>query len=215
MPTSPEPLIIAVGGSGRHARVVLEAADLAGLAVRGVLTDALPAGEAFFGSHRVLGGLDRLHDRSLLQGCQVHLGAGDPDVRRAMAETVLARDGQLGTIIHPAGIISPSAVIGAGTFVAAGAIVGVGAVLAEACLVNTGASIDHDCRLDFGVCVGPGARLAGAVRCGADAYIGLNAGIRQDLRIGRGAIVGAGAVVTRDVPAGQTVIGCPARPLVR
>ncbi len=56
------PLVVAVGGSGRHARVVLEAADLAGLPVLGVLSDALPSGEAFFGSHRVLGGLDCLRD---------------------------------------------------------------------------------------------------------------------------------------------------------
>lgn len=44
-----------------------------------------------------------------------------------------------------------------------------------------------------------------------DVAIGSGATIMCGLRIGKGAIVGAGAVVTRDVPAGATVVGNPAR----
>lgn len=43
------------------------------------------------------------------------------------------------------------------------------------------------------------------------ASIGSGAVVLCGLRIGEGALVGAGAVVTRDVPAGATVIGNPAR----
>jgi UDP-2-acetamido-3-amino-2,3-dideoxy-glucuronate N-acetyltransferase len=45
------------------------------------------------------------------------------------------------------------------------------------------------------------------------ATIGSGATVLGGVRIGRGATVGAGAVVTRDVAAGDTVAGNPARPL--
>ena len=45
-----------------------------------------------------------------------------------------------------------------------------------------------------------------------DVAIGANAVLLPGIRIGQGATVGAGAVVTRDVDAGVTVIGAPARP---
>jgi acetyltransferase-like isoleucine patch superfamily enzyme len=58
------------------------------------------------------------------------------------------------------------------------------------------------------------------VHIGDHTYIGSGAIIRhgqpgQPIRIGAGAVVGMGAVVTRDVAAGTTVVGNPARPLER
>jgi acetyltransferase-like isoleucine patch superfamily enzyme len=44
-----------------------------------------------------------------------------------------------------------------------------------------------------------------------DAWIGIGAIILKGVRIGQGARVAAGSVVTRDVPAGSTVAGNPAR----
>ncbi|MGU3420215.1 sugar O-acetyltransferase [Methylobacterium sp. D54C] len=54
--------------------------------------------------------------------------------------------------------------------------------------------------------------FARPVVIGANVWIGSGAIILPGVTIGDDAIVGAGSVVTRDVPAGATVVGNPARP---
>lgn len=45
------------------------------------------------------------------------------------------------------------------------------------------------------------------------AKVGANVTLLPGITVGAGALVGAGAVVTRDVPPGMVVVGCPARVL--
>jgi acetyltransferase-like isoleucine patch superfamily enzyme len=51
------------------------------------------------------------------------------------------------------------------------------------------------------------------ITIGSEVWIGRGAAILEGVSIGDGATVGANAVVTRDVPAGATVVGVPARPV--
>jgi bifunctional UDP-N-acetylglucosamine pyrophosphorylase/glucosamine-1-phosphate N-acetyltransferase len=48
---------------------------------------------------------------------------------------------------------------------------------------------------------------------GADVFVGSNSSLVAPLTLGDGSMTGAGSVVTRDVPAGERVVGNPARPL--
>ena len=57
-----------------------------------------------------------------------------------------------------------------------------------------------------------GLEFGRPVRIGADVWIGGGAILLPGVTIGDGALIGAGSVVTRDVAAGQTVAGNPARP---
>jgi sugar O-acyltransferase (sialic acid O-acetyltransferase NeuD family) len=80
--------------------------------------------------------------------------------------------------------------------------------------------IEHDSVIGDYVTFAPGVHCNGNVHIGDHAYIGSGAILRngvpdKPLVIGAGAVVGMGAVVTADVAPGATVVGNPARPLVR
>jgi maltose O-acetyltransferase len=57
-----------------------------------------------------------------------------------------------------------------------------------------------------------GLEFGRPIRIGSDVWIGGGAILLPGVTIGDGAVIGAGSVVTRDVPAGVTVAGNPARP---
>lgn len=76
--------------------------------------------------------------------------------------------------------------------------------------------VEHDCIIGDYVTFAPGVKCNGNIHIHDHAYIGAGAVIKQGnlnkpLVIGKGAIVGMGAIVTKDVPAGVTVVGNPAR----
>lgn len=80
--------------------------------------------------------------------------------------------------------------------------------------------VEHDCIIGDFVTFAPAVKCNGNVHIEDHAYIGAGAIIKQGtpdkpLIIGKGAIIGMGAVVTKSIPTGVTVVGNPARPLIK
>lgn len=80
--------------------------------------------------------------------------------------------------------------------------------------------VEHDCVIGDFVTFAPAVKCNGNIVIEDHAYIGTGAIIKQGkpgqpLVIGRGAVVGMGAVVTKDVAPGTTVVGNPAKPLMK
>lgn len=75
------------------------------------------------------------------------------------------------------------------------------------------AHVGHDVIVGDRVEVSTGAIVGGHAILEDDSRVGLGAVILPFRVVGEGAVVGAGAVVTRNVPAGETWAGNPARKL--
>ncbi len=117
--------------------------------------------------------------------------------------------------IHPSAVISSSVKMGDGIMIAANTTLNPLVEIGCGVICNTSSSIDHECIVGDFTHIAPGAVLCGNVKVGRNTFIGANSVIRQGIIIGNNVTIGAGTVVVKDIPDGATVVGNPARNLVK
>lgn len=117
--------------------------------------------------------------------------------------------------IHPSAVISGSVKMGDGVMIAANATINPMSHIGRGVICNTSSSIDHECIIGDFCHIAPSAVLCGNVQVGRGTFIGANSVVRQGITIGKNVTIGAGTVVVKDIPDGATVVGNPAKLLIK
>ena len=199
--------VIIIMGAGGLAREVHEYAQIEGLKVDAFFDEGADGTSA-------LRGLPILSN--LIPGAEVLIAVGDPKLRQRFRLLAFAVGCELAaSLVCKPTHISPTALIEAGVIVCPGAVVSCGARVCMNSVVHFNATVGHDVRLGEDSFVAPLASISGNATLGARSYVGTGSAIRQGVRLGLGAVIGAGAAVVKDVPAGTTVVGVPAMPIIR
>lgn len=210
-------VVIGTGGFAREVLVVVDAINAAAARplwqVVGLVADWTPDPAALevWGDAPYLGPVDVLD--TMGPDVSYVIAVGATDGRRALAERVGSRPAAV--LVHPSAALGRDVQLGPGTIVCSHVSITTHVIVGRHAHVNLNCTIGHDVVVGDHVTFSPGSLVSGHVTIEDEAMLGTGAILNPEVRVGRGATVGSGAVVLSDVAPGATVVGIPARPLVR
>ena len=208
-------LIFGAGGFGREVASWADRAEWhgRGFEVVAFIDDNVPAAE--LNGRRVLT-LDQAAARH--PGASVIATVGDPRLReRLIGKALEAGLVASAPLLHPNVEYDHEYVsFQEGAVVCAGSILTVNVVVEAHAQINLDCTVGHDAVIGAYATLSPGVHISGNVTLEPYTFIGTGAATvnghpGRPLTIAAGAVVGAGAVVTKDIAAGVTVTGVPAR----
>lgn len=135
---------------------------------------------------------------------------GDPNARHRFVQPLLEQGAPFITIRTNA-YVSPRVKFGRGCFLCHRVQISPDVKLGEFVNVHSNTLIGHDVLIGAYAQIGAMVFVGGGARIGAFATVHPHATLLPGIEVGEGATVGAGAVVVKDVPAGASVFGNPAR----
>jgi sugar O-acyltransferase (sialic acid O-acetyltransferase NeuD family) len=212
-------VVIGAGGFAREVKWLIEEIDRAtpGISFVGyVVSDPARVGDHDSKSE-ILGDYSWLRS-SRHRFDALAVGIGTPSARLKVSRELLEEfPAELWpALVHPTvRFDATSATVGAGVLLCAGTVGTVNLKFRPFSLVNLCCTIGHEADIGDGCVLNPTVNISGGVVLEEGVLVGTGVQVLQYLRVGRNSTVGAGSVVTKDVAPGATVVGIPAKPLVK
>jgi sugar O-acyltransferase (sialic acid O-acetyltransferase NeuD family) len=211
---APPLVIVGAGGLGREVLVLLHQLNEAQptWALRGFYDDQAPTA-ATIGGLPYLGTTADLN--ATTEPLAVAVAVGSPVARTAVVARLTSPQLSFPTLVHPSVALQhyQRIVVGEGTIIQRGVILTTDLHIGRFVLLNLGTTVGHDAVVDDFCSLMCHVDVSGGAHIETGCYLGTKSTIIQGRRLGAGSTLGAGAVAVRDLPAGVTAVGVPARVL--
>jgi len=205
------PLVLA--GSGGHAKIVIDIIELVGVhKIIGITTQDSKLDS--FQGYPVLGSdaeLPKLFKQGIRYAAVGVGGYRDNERRKIVFSHIKGLGFNVISAVHPSAIIARDVQIGEGSVVCAGVVLNPGVSIGENVIVVTGSLVDHESIVDNHVLIAGGVSVGANVHIQEEALLAIGSTVVSGKVVGKNSLVAAGAVVVKDVDAGGTVMGIPAR----
>lgn len=203
-------LIVGAGGFGRevHAWLVDWIEQNEGWRIGGFINDG-PGSVARFGHYPdVVSSVDDYQpqpDEYLV--CAI----GKPSDRRMVVEKLLARGAEFFTLIHPTAVIGENVSIGRGSVICPTCVLSADIEIGAFVNINIGCVVGHDATLGDFCTLSAHCVITGACVLEEEVFMGTHASLIPKVRAGKQSVIGSASVAVRNVAAGTTVFGVPAK----
>ncbi|MEM7373083.1 MAG: acetyltransferase [Bacteroidota bacterium] len=139
------------------------------------------------------------------------IAIGNSMARKTLAQKYQTQHFSPKSLVHPSVHMSDSVQLGTGSIICAGSTLTTDIEIGQHVIINLHCTVGHDSRIEDFCTLSPGVHISGGVHIGQCCEIGTGAVILPGIKIGNNCRIGAGAVVTKELAAGKTYVGIPAR----
>lgn len=204
-----EIIIIGAGGVGRETAMLIEQINKVGpqWKLLGFVDDNETLHGTFVNHYKVLGNIQSLQDyKNIYAICSI----SDTKIKKKILGDI-PREVEFATLIHPSVIMGPECRIGKGVLLQANCVITTNVTIGDHVQVNPQCGIGHDSTIHDYCSLYWNVSISGNVAVEEGCTIGTKATIIQGLRIGGWTTLGSAANVIRNIPAGCTAVGNPAK----